>query len=208
MEFEPDLKTENNARAERSSIFYKPRESGTWVKLDDSREMPSEFVAVFQPRKGVDEPFVEMHFAVIDGVPQCRVISISAIKGKRELRASDLRALPVEVILENVAAQIAEEITRDERGNVVKAVKRPYVEEWMRGGISAVRSARRQGKRKVTDDLLREVAQIYRENVNDSPTLAIAAHFGVADRTARLYVRRARDAGFLGESIKGKAGER
>ena len=206
MEYEPDLKTEQNLSAKRSEIFYRPRESGTWVRVGDDREMPGEFVVVFQPRREVDEPIVEIHFAVIDGVPQCRAVVASAIKGKRELRASDLRALPVEDILENVSAQLAEQLTTGDEGTE-RRVRRPLVDEWRRGSISAIRGARRQGRRRVTDDALREVADVYRANLDGNPTDAVRAHLGVADRTARLWVRRARDAGFLGESLRGKAGE-
>jgi hypothetical protein len=56
--------------------------------------------------------------------------------------------------------------------------------------------------------LLREVAEVYRSNVDANPTEAVGRHLGVAERTARLYVRRARDAGFLGQAMRGQAGER
>lgn len=207
MEYEPDMKIDRHLHGGESAIFYKPRESGTWVKLDDSREMPAEFVVVFQPRKGVDEPLVEMHFAVIDGVPQCRGVLVSAIKGKREVRAGDLRAIPVEDVLESVSAHMTSRVIADDQGNVIHTTGRPFAEDLIRGNVAAVRDARRQTKRKVTDELLREVAEVYRQNLGSNPTEAVRGHFGVAPRTAGLYVRRARDAGFLGEAIKGKAGE-
>lgn len=65
----------------------------------------------------------------------------------------------------------------------------------------------RAPRRTITDDLLREVAAVYRREIDHAPTVAVGRHLGVAMRTARLYVRRARDAGHLGESLWGKAGE-
>lgn len=65
----------------------------------------------------------------------------------------------------------------------------------------------RAPRRTITDELLREVADVYRREINHAPTVAVGKHLGVAMRTARLYVRRARDAGHLGEAIWGKAGE-
>ena len=56
--------------------------------------------------------------------------------------------------------------------------------------------------------MLREVAETYRREIDGTPTAAVGDHLGVAIRTARLYVRRARDAGLLGEALSGKAGER
>lgn len=59
----------------------------------------------------------------------------------------------------------------------------------------------------VTDELLRQVAQVYRDNINDNPTTAVAHHTGGAHRTAVLYVQQARQAGFLGAALPAKAGE-
>jgi hypothetical protein len=45
-----------------------------------------------------------------------------------------------------------------------------------------------------------------RANVSDKPTEAVAEHFDKG-HTAALYIKRARERGFLGPAIKGKAGE-
>jgi hypothetical protein len=207
MEYEPDIKTERNYSGDRSEVHYQPRESGTWVRVGD-REMPREWVVDFWPRQAIDEPYVEIHNAVINGVPQTRAVVISAIKGKREVRAADLRRIPIEDVLEATAVQIGEQVTASPNGTEQR-VRRPLLDPWRRGGVAAVRGARRQLRRKITDDLLRQVAAIYRANVEGGkPVAAVAADLDVEPRTARLYVRRARDRGFLGESIPGKAGER
>ncbi|MGH3475325.1 MAG: hypothetical protein ACRDQD_00645 [Nocardioidaceae bacterium] len=72
---------------------------------------------------------------------------------------------------------------------------------------STSRQARAARKVEITDDLLREVAGIYRANVTDRPTEAVAEHFDKAHRTAARYIELAREAGFLGAATRGKAGE-
>ena len=59
----------------------------------------------------------------------------------------------------------------------------------------------------MTPALLAEVAAIYREHLNGTPSAEIARLLNVSARTARLYVQRAREAGLLGGSIPGRAGE-
>jgi hypothetical protein len=56
--------------------------------------------------------------------------------------------------------------------------------------------------------MLREVAAVYRANVSSRPTEAVAEHFDRRHRTAALYVKRARECGFLGPATRGRAGER
>jgi hypothetical protein len=78
----------------------------------------------------------------------------------------------------------------------------------MNGSRSGHKSrARAARKVNITDDVLREVAEVYRANVSDRPTLAVAEHFDKGHSAAALYVKRARERGFLGPAAKGKAGE-
>lgn len=55
--------------------------------------------------------------------------------------------------------------------------------------------------RKTTDDLLREVARVYRIT-KGRPVDAVAAHLNCATRTAWLWIRRAREAGLLPEVVR------
>jgi len=180
----------------------------TWVKVGD-RDLPARFALVYRPAKGADEPAWTVEFHVQDGVPQCRHVGLSSTVNGREIRSADLRALRIEDLLEGASANVAARRVVDDDGSA-RMVR--DLGSW-RDVTRAVRGARRNARRKVTDEVLREVARVYRENVGDNPTAAVARHLGesdqpVPDRTARLYVRRARDAGFLGQSIPGKAGER
>lgn len=76
-----------------------------------------------------------------------------------------------------------------------------------RAAVGGLRQRKRNRNRKITDDLLREVAEVYRANVDNGPTQAVAERFVKAPSTAALYVKLARNAGHLGPAIKGKAGE-
>jgi hypothetical protein len=58
--------------------------------------------------------------------------------------------------------------------------------------------------RVLNDDVLRQVAEIYRANIKHAPTKAVAKHFGVKDRMASTYVDRARRAGHLPRTKQGK----
>jgi len=68
--------------------------------------------------------------------------------------------------------------------------------------------ARPVGRRGHPRELYQEVAELYRTSGMRKPVKRIAEHFVIADATARRYVRRARELGFLGEAIPSKAGER
>ena len=87
--------------------------------------------------------------------------------------------------------------------------KPPFWFDFDRGrdAVAQTEAARAARKVKITDDLLREVADIYRATVFDKPTETVAEHFDKQHRTAALYIKRARERGFLGPAIKGKAGE-
>ncbi len=60
------------------------------------------------------------------------------------------------------------------------------------------------GRRRVNTELLRQVAEIYRANFDSAPTEAVARTFGVKQRMAHEYVRRARERGFLPPTTQGK----
>jgi hypothetical protein len=63
---------------------------------------------------------------------------------------------------------------------------------------TTVRTLRQQARRKLTPDLLAQIADIYRANESSgAPVQAVATAFDVASSTAFRYVKAARDAGDL-----------
>jgi transposase len=66
------------------------------------------------------------------------------------------------------------------------------------GAARDVRSARAGRRGGYSDDLLRSVAEIYNANLaGGSPTKAVGAALHHKQSTAQLYVRKARDRGFI-----------
>ena len=67
-------------------------------------------------------------------------------------------------------------------------------------GPSAVAASRR--RRIVTDDLLQEVAEVYKADTTRRPTQAVADHFFTGHRNATRWVRLAHDRKFLPDIIR------
>lgn len=148
-------------------------------------------------------PDVDFVFEVRSGSVECRDVHVRATEAGHEVRVTGLAGLRVQDVLEEtVKALLFVEPKPDGSGNYLFPLT-----AW-NGFQDPVKHVRTARKVKVTDALLREVADVYRANVNRQPTAAVAEHFDKAHRTAGLYVKRARDRGFLGAAIKGKAGER
>jgi len=150
-------------------------------------------------------PEVTLGFEIRDGVPECTRVELRATAKGREVRSSDLRAVRVEDALETAISVAPHEYNVDADGRPsISPV--PGNKEQARTTVKWARAARKEARRRVTDDMLREVARVYRENPY-SPTSAVADTFDRAHRTAALYVHQARERGFLGPTSQGKAGE-
>jgi hypothetical protein len=149
-----------------------------------------------------DDPVVRLSFEVIAGVPQCRRVEITAVDGGREVRPSDVHHVHVEDVLEVIYPKVG--LTVDDGSDLEQGWSGKLGGE---GVLRAVRSARKGRPRTMTPALLAAVAATYREHIDGAPSAAVARRFEVSPRTARLYVQRARQAGLLGGSIPGRAGE-
>jgi hypothetical protein len=68
----------------------------------------------------------------------------------------------------------------------------------------AYNATQKRTRAKVTDKRLREVAELYRDNVDDGPWQVIMDRFGVSESTAGRYVLLARKAGYLPLTKPGK----
>lgn len=168
---------------------------------DDGKIMvPDRFVST--GLAGEDDPTIRLSFAMVDGVPQCRRVEITATDGGREVRPSDVHSVHLEDVLEHIYLRVA--LVVHDGSGLDQSWSGTFGGEGIR---EVVRSARKGRPRKMTTALLAEVATVYREHVTGTPTAEIARRFEVSARTARLYVQRARQAGLLGGSIPGRAGE-
>jgi hypothetical protein len=140
-------------------------------------------------------PDIDLTFEVRNGRHECRDVRVSSRVG-REVTAADLCGVRIDDALE-MAMKVIFYTGDDEDAEIARGVE----------AMRAAREARASRRVKITDELLQEVARVYRANVNDKPTEVVAEHFGRQHRTATQYIKRARERGFLGSAIKGKAGE-
>lgn len=132
---------------------------------------------------------VTYKFEMLDGVPRCVSVMLGSPPGLDELTAQDLRKVQIENALAAFLDFFAGTNTQY-----------PHIYATSRqAGIDLLRKRRRHA---VTEDVLREVAEIYEGNIDGAPTQAVAAHFGVELRTASQRVKRAREAGFITQTAK------
>jgi hypothetical protein len=161
------------------------------------RLLPRAMRALF-PSDG-DQPSVELKLAVVDGVPQCRQLTVESLEGGREVRTTDLRLVPSEDWVEQLFALAAHPV----RGGAVKrSVPTRTKKEWQ-AGASVVRVAR-SARRRLSRDFLMNVARVHSENIDDRPVEAVRQIYGVAYRTAAMYVQRARAAEMLPRTTRGR----
>lgn len=204
IELDPDDVQRFLERTERGEAQQGQRAVETVPLGNGDFEVMGRFWLTYRPER--DEPGWRMKIVTVNGVPQCREIAFESSPHGREVRAADLRGLRVEDLLEWATQYGVGRSDVDDDGRPRFTLS---LEDRDSGtNLAAIRKARRERKRKITDGLLREVAEVYRANLGSNPTQAVADHFDRAHRTAALWVQRAREAGHLGASVPGKAGER
>lgn len=170
---------------------------GADVRVGD-RLVPSEiFVNV---RGGPTQPDYALKIEVRDGLPQWVEVTLRARPGGAEVRDKDLSVIPLEDWLEQIVAQCSLKFGGTFAGGVTSRSK-PTDD---RTAIADIRRTRAGRPRTLTPERLQQVADIYRQHFKSRPTGAVARAFDVADRTASKYVQRAREAGYLPPTERGK----
>lgn len=136
-----------------------------------------------------------------EGVPRVVELGWRVRDHQREVRQSDLRETHVSSIIDVLYAGFIIEVREHEGianlggpGSEQQVAIQDFLEE-----------LRSPGKRRVTGDFLREVADVYRTNIDHAPTQAVARTYGVKLRQAGDYVKKARDRGFLPPTKQGRA---
>lgn len=162
---------------------------GPSVRVGD-RDVPQRYEMVWTPGDDETGPAARFVFEVIGGVPQCRGVHLESTERGREIRRADLD-LPLEHYLELATISVGllpgASITNGERVEIDLAD--PYRRQ--------VQQARRTNLRHgPSDDELRQAVTVY-EATAHAPTQAVADKFGIAHRTASLWIKRAREAGML-----------
>lgn len=172
------------------------------VRVGD-REIPR---VIEMTQRHLGEPYLRLNVRVevIDDVPQCRRIELVCEPSGRQIRQVDVREIVVADVVEMMAAVAARRIVERD-GQIVSVIEfgrpQPYFD-----AVRQVRRARASSKRRLTPAFLADVARVYREHFDEAPTDAVAKAFQIRPRTASLYVRKARDAGLLGQTTRGRKG--
>jgi len=159
---------------------------------------PEYFTYVEVPNDPVAPVYVIEFVQEDEGAPRVKDFHVHQRNdGGREIRSADLRRFrPLEDVLEDAWAAVS---SRRTDSTPASEIVQPFeLEREFADKKGVVRGLRRQARRRVTDDVLREVAEVYEANLaTQAPTRAVKEHFGLADSTASLYVKKARDRGYL-----------
>lgn len=138
-------------------------------------------------------PELTMRVEVIDGVPRCTDIRVRVVDGGREVRTKDLAAVQLENWIELLVGHLSEEAG-------------DWTAGYDRTAVADARAARSGTRKRVTAELLDEVAATYRaaERVGRLPGQSVEEKFEVSQRTALRYIRMCRDRGLLDETARSR----
>lgn len=150
---------------------------------------------------GHNEPNLFARVEIRDDVPRLVELGWRASEHQREIRQKDLREQSVATILDDVYAMTIIEV-RDGEAVLNVGAEGSEQDQKMRDLLEELRVGK--GKRRISTELLRQVADVYRANIDQAPTEAVARTFGVRSRMASSYVQRARERDFLPPTTQGK----
>jgi hypothetical protein len=150
---------------------------------------------------GHDEPNSYCRVEIRDDVPRLVELGWRVREHQSEIRQKYLRETNVAAIVDVLYAMTITEV-RDGEAILNLGAQGSDQDRKIRGFLGELRLGK--GKRTITSELLRQVADVYRANIDHAPTEAVARTFGVRSRMASGYVQRAREYGFLPPTKQGK----
>lgn len=145
---------------------------------------------------------LSLRIKVIDGVPECVGVRLTSTRDTAPLTGSVVRQVDLEDWVEFACTRATrqveeawESLDRDPDGWAT-GDETPAVVA-VRAAAKAVRRARRS-RGSYSPETLRKVAEVYEANLGSFPTKAVRELLGgVAQSTAQLYVKKARERGFI-----------
>jgi hypothetical protein len=151
-------------------------------------------------------PDLKMLFEIRDERPECIEVTVTTKPDGRGIAVSDLQVLQhrLATLTAEVFAQLAAKpFYRHRDGQFAGAYGSVDEEGYQRvvRDLYEARSARRGG---ITRTELEDVAKVYREHVDASPTQVVKLLLGYSERTAARRVQQAREAGLLPKTTPGK----
>ena len=195
------------ASAESRAAVQRGLDDGRLVRIGDDVVVPAEFKAesmgfVGKPilpgpatpsfrmsegaPSGVD---VAMQLRIIDGTPHCTYLVLASSEPGKGIPPKAVREFRLEDWIEKTYVNHAlhydratGQWDRDYSGRTV---------------LPSIRKARARARGGYTDDLLQDVATIYEAHADRYPTKAVREHYGFAQSTAQLYVKKAREKGYI-----------
>jgi Family of unknown function (DUF6214) len=183
-------------------------ETVTMVPIGEGRYVPQFFTFGIQ-----DEPYrADLFIEVRNREAICTFIALRLTDPDgAPIRKEDLRAVPLGEWIKVAVAGTA--VSREAEPTTIPlgATKSTEIMAAMsRQDVDALFAGLQAGDRKrITDDVLQEVARVYREAVaaGEPPTVAVQRHMGRSRSTAGRLVMQARQRGFLGRARARMAGE-
>jgi hypothetical protein len=181
-------------------------DGGVLDELPETRRHPVGDVGlpspvVYRHSGGEGQPGLEVTLEVWKGVPVCTEVKLSAKADEKvHVRAKDIKLVAAQ--LENLIEDWMSFAAYEPGGSAAPGRAQwkrawPPKEVERRAARQVVRSARKEVRRKMTDDHLQTVADTY-QAAGSARTEAVARAFAVSYRTAQRYIEKAREAGLIG----------
>src|SRR5262249_10866590 len=136
-----------------------------------------------------------------DDVPRLVELGWRAGPGQREIQQKDLREAQISTIIDELYAMWVIDI-RDGEPVLNLGDEGSEQDRKIRSLLEGLRLDK--GKRRISTEFLKQVADVYRANIAHAPTEAVARTFGVRHRMASVYVQRASERGFLPPTKQGR----
>jgi hypothetical protein len=178
-----------------------------WVMWDSFGEvvevdgvlLPTEFFLRYPG--STDQPALQLTYGIRSGVPACTAINIESKRQGRQVLPKDLEIIKSE--LTNWSEVAITSVMHHADASDDSVIKAPaFVDDST--ARKAYRAGQKRARRKVNEQLLDEVAALYRDNFEGGVYRAIAERFDVSETTAARYVGRARKAGLLPATENGQ----
>jgi len=170
---------------------------GGFRRIGEHTSLPAQFTATFED---AGDHTIELEVAVqevkLDGTtqakPVCEKVTVIRNPARPPLTGTELRALPISKLLEFACTQVA----MTPVGASAWSLDGPTSEEAAEAAYADVTRSHR--RRRVTDELLGNVATVYLEGAGHGAE-RVAEAFHVSISQAHRYVKQAREKGFLPE---------
>lgn len=170
------------------------KQAGRWGRESELRAFGDRVIAspITIEMTGFDDrPDLAVTFEVHDNQLRCAEVVVTATP-ETEVKRRHLESISIDSLRETVAANWSMPRSVETDGALVTLLDLPSSASDVEAALRNVRATRRRDD----SEHLQRVAEIYLA-AEHAPTQAVADQFGVAHRTAGLYVQRARKANLI-----------